>query len=275
VDHDLYAILGVPPAASEDQIRHAFWTLAKKYHPDVCRDDPDAARKFIEVGTAAETLLDPARRASYDKSRPRTATPPPRPPGQPPRPASPPSAASPPPRPAPPVSPLLTPKSGFDRLDVRVTVIVFAVLIAIAVVGTIVSPQQPQPQPRNDTGGTPNGAVLWTTANYRLDDGWGFNLAGHGPLIQIVPGTATDLMNTGGYLSSDGQIAVLIGDGVTYQQCVSAVGQSSMQSIDLSDIAPGDATVCVHGGGGDLASIHVITNKQTGITFNITIWEYI
>ena len=67
MSRDLYEVLGVPGTASEAEIRHAFWALAKKYHPDVNPGDPAAARRFVEVGNAAETLLDPRRRASYDE----------------------------------------------------------------------------------------------------------------------------------------------------------------------------------------------------------------
>ena len=69
MSRDLYDVLGVPGTASEAEIRHAFWVLAKRYHPDVNGGDPAAARRFVEVGNAAETLLDPRRRASYDESR--------------------------------------------------------------------------------------------------------------------------------------------------------------------------------------------------------------
>ena len=66
---DLYDVLGVPATASEAEIRRAFHALAKRYHPDVNPGRPDAARRFVEVGDAAETLLDPGRRACYDESR--------------------------------------------------------------------------------------------------------------------------------------------------------------------------------------------------------------
>ena len=66
---DLYDVLGVPGTASEAEIRQAFHVLAKKYHPDINPGSPDAARRFVEVGDAAETLLDPRRRARYDESR--------------------------------------------------------------------------------------------------------------------------------------------------------------------------------------------------------------
>ena len=68
---DLYDVLGVPGTASEAEIRRAFWALAKKYHPDVNVGSPDAARRFVEVGNAAETLLDPRQRARYETYRQR------------------------------------------------------------------------------------------------------------------------------------------------------------------------------------------------------------
>src|ERR1700722_11645972 len=101
VPRDLYDVLGVPAAASEAEIRRAFHALAKRYHPDVNPGRPDAARRFVEVGDAAETLLDPGRRARYDESRtPRAPArpaaaapkPPPAPRPRPPRPARAPSA---------------------------------------------------------------------------------------------------------------------------------------------------------------------------------------
>lgn len=64
VSRDLYDVLGVPGTASEAEIRRAFCALAKSYHPDVNRGSPDAARRFVEVGNAADFLLDPRRRAS-------------------------------------------------------------------------------------------------------------------------------------------------------------------------------------------------------------------
>lgn len=38
---DYYEVLGVDRNATEDEIKRAFRRLARKYHPDVNKDDPD------------------------------------------------------------------------------------------------------------------------------------------------------------------------------------------------------------------------------------------
>lgn len=65
---DYYAILGVPPNASEAEIKAAFHQLVKVWHPDV-RRRPDAHERFIEIGEAYEILVDPVRRSEYDRVR--------------------------------------------------------------------------------------------------------------------------------------------------------------------------------------------------------------
>ncbi|GIX00325.1 MAG: hypothetical protein KatS3mg111_3657 [Pirellulaceae bacterium] len=66
---DLYAILGVPPDATERQIALAFFALAKRYHPDLADGTERDARQFKQILAAYETLSDPERRTDYDRQR--------------------------------------------------------------------------------------------------------------------------------------------------------------------------------------------------------------
>src|SRR5215510_10543465 len=63
---DYYETLGVPKTASEDEIRKAFRTLARKYHPDVAKDKKSAEEKFKEINEAYEVLSDESKRKKYD-----------------------------------------------------------------------------------------------------------------------------------------------------------------------------------------------------------------
>ena len=65
---DLYAILGVSKTASKADIKSAYHKLARKYHPDVNKDNPSAAEKFKEVSAAYDILGDEAKRAKYDNN---------------------------------------------------------------------------------------------------------------------------------------------------------------------------------------------------------------
>lgn len=61
-----YDILGVPSTATQDDIKKAYKTLAKQYHPDLHPDDPDIAEKFKEINEAYQILSDPEKRKNYD-----------------------------------------------------------------------------------------------------------------------------------------------------------------------------------------------------------------
>ncbi len=66
-ERDLYEILGVPRAATTEEIKKAYRRLAKRYHPDVNPGDEAAEEKFKEVTAAFEVLSDPKRRKLYDE----------------------------------------------------------------------------------------------------------------------------------------------------------------------------------------------------------------
>lgn len=63
---DYYEVLGISKTANEDEIKKAYRTLAKKYHPDVSKD-PNATEKFKEIQEAYEVISDIKKRAQYDQ----------------------------------------------------------------------------------------------------------------------------------------------------------------------------------------------------------------
>ncbi|PAA82514.1 hypothetical protein BOX15_Mlig026207g2, partial [Macrostomum lignano] len=63
---DYYEVLGLGRQADQKDIKRAYYQLAKKYHPDVNKNDPGAAKKFQEVSEAYEVLSDEAKRRQYD-----------------------------------------------------------------------------------------------------------------------------------------------------------------------------------------------------------------
>jgi tetratricopeptide (TPR) repeat protein len=118
---DHFDLLGIPPTATEADVRLAYTRLVRILHPDACRDlNLDDLREqreavFVRLSQAYKTLSDPEARAAYQreieqrKPRQRRPTPTPPPPPTPPaashppasHPASPAPAAAPRPQPAP------------------------------------------------------------------------------------------------------------------------------------------------------------------------------
>ena len=64
---DYYEVLGLQKGASEEEIKKAFKTMARKYHPDLHPGDKEAEAKFKEVNEAYGVLSDADKRARYDQ----------------------------------------------------------------------------------------------------------------------------------------------------------------------------------------------------------------
>lgn len=67
---DFYEVLGIDKNADEATIKKAYRKLAKKYHPDMNKGNPNAEKIFQEVTEAYEVLEDPKKRKLYDEYGP-------------------------------------------------------------------------------------------------------------------------------------------------------------------------------------------------------------
>ncbi len=63
---DYYEVMGLGRSASQDEIKRAYRKLARKFHPDVSKEQ-DAEDRFKELQEAYEVLKDPEKRAAYDQ----------------------------------------------------------------------------------------------------------------------------------------------------------------------------------------------------------------
>ena len=65
MDKNYYDVLGISKNASESEIKNAYREMAKKYHPDISKEE-NAEEKFKEVQEAYSVLSDPEKKANYD-----------------------------------------------------------------------------------------------------------------------------------------------------------------------------------------------------------------
>ena len=65
--YELYSLFGVPRTSTDDEIKQAFRSLAKRYHPDTLEGASDKGRRFKDLSSAYEILGDPIKRRAYDR----------------------------------------------------------------------------------------------------------------------------------------------------------------------------------------------------------------
>lgn len=68
MNKDLYQILGVSKTATDAQIKSAYRKLARQYHPDLNKDDKNAAEKFKEISNAYDIIGNAEKRKKYDNN---------------------------------------------------------------------------------------------------------------------------------------------------------------------------------------------------------------
>lgn len=64
---DYYKVLGLEKTATSEDIKKAYRKLARKYHPDLNPDNPQAQKTFQQINEANEVLTDPEKRKKYDQ----------------------------------------------------------------------------------------------------------------------------------------------------------------------------------------------------------------
>ena len=69
IEHDYYAELGIPKAASQSEIKKAYRKLAQKHHPDANQGDAKAEERFKRISQAYDTLSDSKKKEEYDRIR--------------------------------------------------------------------------------------------------------------------------------------------------------------------------------------------------------------
>src|SRR5262249_6661651 len=65
--YELYSLFGVPRSATDEEIKQAFRSLAKRFHRDTSEGAADTGRRFKDLSSAYEILGDPIKRRSYDR----------------------------------------------------------------------------------------------------------------------------------------------------------------------------------------------------------------
>ena len=64
---DYYEVLEVERSSSEEEIKRSYRKLAVKFHPDKNPGDHAAEERFKELGEAYDVLMEPQKRAAYDR----------------------------------------------------------------------------------------------------------------------------------------------------------------------------------------------------------------